>query len=167
MFDPPLPVGYYGNVVAFLAAISTARDLSDKPLGYALELVMKAKYDVTKGYIRSVADLMAIKGWLHLTDVRAYAVSDLTRTGFNAVDFGWGKGVYGGAARGGVGILPGLTSFYVLYTNSKGESGIVVPICLPRGVMDRFVKEVNSVLARGKKDDQALLENKSLAPSKL
>ncbi|RQW17777.1 hypothetical protein EHS17_15735, partial [Rhodobacteraceae bacterium CH30] len=54
-FNPPLlPVGYYGNSFALPVAISTARDLSTKPLSHALELVMKAKSDVTEEYFRSL-----------------------------------------------------------------------------------------------------------------
>ena len=57
-FSPPLlPVGYYGVSFALPVAISTARDLSTKPLSHALELVMKAKSDVTEEYMRSIADL--------------------------------------------------------------------------------------------------------------
>ncbi|KAI3677084.1 hypothetical protein L1987_86704 [Smallanthus sonchifolius] len=160
MFNPPLPVGYYGNVLGFLAAICTARDLCNKQLGYALELVMKAKSDVTKlGYITSVSNLMALKARLYFTSIRAYTVSDLTRAGFNAVDFGWGKAVYGGSGKCRVGV-------YVGYTNNEGESGIVVPVCLSSGVMDRFVKELNRMLAQGK-NNEALLEHKLPTLSKI
>ncbi|KAJ0735816.1 putative benzyl alcohol O-benzoyltransferase [Helianthus annuus] len=159
MFNPPLPVGYYGNVLAFPAAISTAQDLCNKPLGYALELVKKAKSDATKERIKSVSDLMAFKGQLHFTAIRRYNVADLTHVGFNTVDFGWGKPVYGGAARTRVGV-----SFYVPYTNNKGESGTVIPVCFPSEVMmDRFVEELNNMLAQAKND----MEHKLPAPSKL
>ncbi|KAJ0735823.1 putative benzyl alcohol O-benzoyltransferase [Helianthus annuus] len=149
MFNPPLPVGYYGNVLAILAVISTARDLCNKPFGYPLELVMKVKSDVTKQHIRSVSDLMAIQKRVRYTAIRAYTVSDLTHAGVNAVDFGWGTAVYGGAAKGGVGL-----SYLLSHTNNNGESGILVPVCLPSGVMmDRFVKELNNMLAQGKSDE--------------
>ena len=57
-FDPPLPTGYYGNAFAFPVAVTTAGKLCENPLGYALELVKKAKNDVTEEYMRSLADLM-------------------------------------------------------------------------------------------------------------
>ncbi|KAM0008401.1 putative benzyl alcohol O-benzoyltransferase [Helianthus debilis subsp. tardiflorus] len=157
MFNPPLPVGYYGNVLANPFAISTARDLCNKPFAHALELVMKTKSDVTKEYIRSVSDLKAINGRYHYAGIRPYVVSDLTRLGIDEIDVGWGKAAFGGVCKGGAAI-PGLSSFYIPYTNNKGESGIVILICLPNGVMDRFVKEINNMLVQAK-DNEVLLEH--------
>ncbi|KAJ0519135.1 putative benzyl alcohol O-benzoyltransferase [Helianthus annuus] len=159
IFNPPVPVGYYGNVMAFAAAISTAGDLCNKPLGYALELMMKVKSDVTKGHIRSISDLMAFKGRLYFTDINAYTVSDLTSARFDEVDIGWGKAAYGGAAKG----RPGM-SYLVPYTNNKGEPGIAIPVCLPSGVMERFVKELNNMLGKSGHD---VLEHELPVLSKL
>ncbi|KAJ0080343.1 hypothetical protein Patl1_23669 [Pistacia atlantica] len=155
-FDPPLPSGYYGNGFAFPVALTTADKLCKNPLGYALELVRQAKSDVTEEYMRSVADLMVIKGRPHFAVVRSYLVSDLTRAGFGDVDFGWGKAAYGGAAKGGVGAIPGVASFYIPFRNKKGEDGIVVPLCLPAPAMVRFVKEIDNIL----KDQTVVSENK-------
>ncbi|GAB2276322.1 Benzyl alcohol O-benzoyltransferase [Dionaea muscipula] len=145
-FNPPLPDGYYGNAFALPMALSTADELCRKPLGYAIQLVRKAKAEVTEEYMRSLADLMVIKGRPHFTVVRTYIVSDNTRAGFSEVDFGWGKPVYAGPAMGGVGAIPGVSSFYIRCKNHKGENGIVVPFCLPSPAMDRFVKELQVLL---------------------
>ncbi|KAL8550098.1 hypothetical protein ACS0TY_008796 [Phlomoides rotata] len=145
-FNPPLPKGYYGNAFAFPIAIATAGDLSKNPLHYALELVRKTKSDVTEEYMKSLADLMVIRGRPHFTVVRSYLVSDLTHAGFGDVDFGWGKAAYGGAAKGGVGAIPGVASFYIPFKNNKGENGIVIPICLPENAMKVFVKELEKML---------------------
>ncbi|GFQ02934.1 benzyl alcohol o-benzoyltransferase, partial [Phtheirospermum japonicum] len=152
-FDPPLPEGYYGNAFAFPVAISAAGELSKNPLHYAVELIRKTKLEVTEEYMRSVADLMVIRGRPHFTVVRSYLVSDLTHAGFQEVDFGWGKAAYGGAAKGGVGAIPGVASFYIPSKNNKGDSGIVVPICLPMDAMDVFTKEVEMML---KRDDNSI-----------
>lgn len=145
-FNPPLPTGYYGNVFAFSVALTTAGKLCENPLGYALELVRKAKNNVDEDYMRSVADLMVLRGRPHFTVVRTYLVSDVTRAGFGEVDFGWGKAAYGGPAKGGVGAIPGVASFYIPFKNSKGQDGIVMPICLPAAAMERFAKEMDSLL---------------------
>ncbi|XP_042475861.1 benzyl alcohol O-benzoyltransferase-like [Macadamia integrifolia] len=137
---PPLPVGFYGNALAYPVAISSAANLCQNSLGYALELVKKVKNSVNDEYMRSVADLMVMKGRPPFTMVRTYLVSDLTRAGFRNVDFGWGKAVYGGAALGRV------ASFQIPFRNHKGEDGIVVPIYLPQPVMERFVKEIERMI---------------------
>ncbi|CAK7333787.1 unnamed protein product [Dovyalis caffra] len=144
-----LPAGYYGNSFVVPAAVAAAGELSRNPLGYALELVRKAKENVTEEYIRSVASLMVIRGRPHITVVRAFVVSDLRRAGFQEVDFGWGKAVYAGAARGGGGAIPGVISFYNAFTNEKGENGTLVLICLPETAMERFVNELDRTLKVG------------------
>lgn len=145
-FNPPLAEGYYGNAFAFPVALSTAAKICGNPLGYALEQVRKAKADVTEEYMKSVADLMVTNGRRHFTVVRTYLVSDVTRAGFRDVDYGWGKPVYGGPAKGGVGAIPGVASFFIPFQNQNGENGIVVPVCLPAPAMERFVEVMDSIL---------------------
>ncbi|CAH1417387.1 unnamed protein product [Lactuca virosa] len=147
MFNPPLLVGYYGNCLATACAISTARDLLHEPLGYAIELVRKAKALVSEEYVRSTIDLMAIRGRRFTsTFAWTFTISNLSRVGLNEVDFGWGKAAYGGPATGGLDFLPGVLSYYMSSTNKKGESGIMVLISLPSGPMEKFVKELNNML---------------------
>ena len=98
-FNPPIPLGYYGNCIAIACAISKARDLSNKTLDYALELVMKAKSIVSEEYVRSTVDLMAIKDGPYFNiGPTTYMTSSLTRAGFDKINFGWGKPTYGGPA---------------------------------------------------------------------
>ncbi|KAL0430620.1 UNVERIFIED_CONTAM: Benzyl alcohol O-benzoyltransferase [Sesamum radiatum] len=149
LFNPPLPAGYYGNVVATPLAISTAGNLCKQPLDFALELVMKAKSKVTEDYIKSVANLMVIRGRPHFAvNWRTYIVSDVTHVGSDNLDYGWGTQVFGGPAKGGVGVIPGLLSFHIPFKNNKGERGKLVPICLPANAMEVFVKEVEMMVKR-------------------
>ncbi|KVI00027.1 Chloramphenicol acetyltransferase-like domain-containing protein [Cynara cardunculus var. scolymus] len=123
--NPRLPVGYYGNAFILPSVVSTAGDLSIKPLSHVLELVTKAKALVSEGYVRSTIDLMAIKGRPLLTVPRSYILSNVARLGFSEIDFGWGKAAYGGPATGGIDAIPGLFNFYMHWTNQKGESGVL------------------------------------------
>lgn len=145
-FQPPVPDGYYGNSFAFPVAIAAAGELCKNPLGYALERVRRAKREVTHEYMQSLADLMAMRGRPHFAVVRTYVVSDVTHAGFEKIDFGWGKPVFGGPAKAGVGAIPGSSSFYIrCWNKARGENGIVVPCCLPAPAMERLEAEIEKM----------------------
>nr|QLI57449.1 BAHD acyltransferase [Celastrus angulatus] len=144
--NSPIPKGYYGNAFAFPVAVASAKELRDNPLGFALEKVREVKAGVDGEYMKSVADLMVVKGRPHFTVVRSYLVSDVTRAGFGEMDLGWGMPAYGGPAKGGVGAIPGVASFYIPLKNNKGEEGILVPLCLPAPAMERFEKQLGGML---------------------
>ncbi|KAF7805181.1 benzyl alcohol O-benzoyltransferase [Senna tora] len=156
-----IPEGYYGNAFVYPAAVTSAGKLCERPLGYALELVRKAKGMVSEEYVHSVIDLMVIKGRPCYTTARSWLVSDLTHFGFGDVDFGWGKAVYGGPANAGLGSNPGV-SFYVATINAKGEEGIVVPIRLPSKAMKRFAKELDDVVKICNNNQGSTVINSSL-----
>ncbi|KAF2308691.1 hypothetical protein GH714_013020 [Hevea brasiliensis] len=143
-----VPNGYYGNAFAFPAALSTAGELCKNPLEYAIESIRKAKNLMSEEYIRSVADLMVIKGRPHYTTVWNFLVADTTWAGLVEVDFGWGKPLFGGP----IGALP-YRSFFSRFKNSNGEYGIVVPILLPRPVMKRFQDELMKMISEESMDD--------------
>lgn len=132
-----VPNGYYGNAFAFPIALSKAGLLCQSPLGYALGLIKKAKAQMSAEYMRSVADFMVLKGRPKYRTKGNYLVGDTTHVGFNNVDFGWGEPIYGGPA----GAIP-FVSFYGRFRNSEGEDRIVVPILLPRPVMNKFHSEL-------------------------
>lgn len=131
-----LPLGYYGNAFACPAAVSKAGDLCKNPLGYAVELVKKAKADMNQEYIRSVADLMAIKGRPPYTMIENFLVFNTTNAGLEDVNFGWGCPEYAGPAMA----FPRI-SYYVKNKN-KGEDGVLVPMCLPFLAMERFQQQL-------------------------
>ena len=66
--------------------------------------------------------------------------------GFRDVDYGWGKAIFGGVANIFESPSTSATSFYTEAMNCKGDDGIMVPMCLPTLAMERFVKELNSIL---------------------
>lgn len=141
-FDPPFPAGFYGSCFAFPAAVTGAGDLCEKPLEYAVQLIQKARGEVSEEYIDSVADLMASEGRPLFTVVRSCLVLDTTEAGFRNLDFGWGNALYGGMAVAGAGAFPAV-NFHVPSQNAKGEEGILVLICLPSQVMKAFAKELD------------------------
>ncbi|GLT95448.1 hypothetical protein SLE2022_131290 [Rubroshorea leprosula] len=145
-FNPPIPMGFYGNGIAASTALTTARKLCQNPLAYALELVKQAKADITEEYMKSVADLMVIRGRPLVISDGAFLVSDVTRAGLIDLDFGWGRAAYAGVAAIGGKLMPWVMSFFVRFENKKGEDGIVVPICLPTLAMDKLVKQLDNML---------------------
>ncbi|KAE8734600.1 Benzyl alcohol O-benzoyltransferase [Hibiscus syriacus] len=143
-FNPRLPSGYYGNVTAYPATVTTAGTLCQSPLVDVIELVKRTKGKVTEEYMKSMADFLATNGRPALALNRSFLVSDVTKIDFGDIDFGWGKPVYGGQANvmDGKHLLP--------YKNKEGEDGIVIPLCLPAPIMERFVSELNSMLKNEK-----------------
>ncbi|KAL1566540.1 Benzyl alcohol O-benzoyltransferase [Salvia divinorum] len=113
------------------------------PEGYYVELVKKAIHEGTEEYVQSVADLMVLRGRPNLTGARTYLVSSAR---VFEVDVGWGKPAYGGVARGGVDSFPRAVSYFMRLKNSKGEDGIMVPICLPPKAMDVLIDELQKML---------------------
>lgn len=145
-FEPPIPEGFYGNAVCLACTKTTAGDLAKKPLSFAVKLIQEAKKSVNDEYMRSVIDLMELKGRPLFTVVGSYVISDCTKIGFQDVDFGWGRPAYGGPAEGGVGAVPGLSSFLIPYQTRQGVKGIVVPVCLPSAAMKIFQVEVKEAI---------------------
>ncbi|KDP39571.1 hypothetical protein JCGZ_02591 [Jatropha curcas] len=97
----------YGNGFILSTAVATAEEISKNPIGYGLELIRKAKREFDREYLKSVADLLVIKGRPHIAVEGTYLVSDLRYAGFKEVDFGWGSAIYGGPAKA----IPILASF--------------------------------------------------------
>ncbi|CAI9784696.1 unnamed protein product [Fraxinus pennsylvanica] len=138
--DLNIPTGYYGNAFVYPAAVSTARILCTSPLSYAVQLIQNAKAQMSEEYIKSVADFMVIKKRPKYATGWNFIVSDITRLGFEKVDFGWGHAVYGGVASATSNI-----SFCTNFKNTMGEDGVVVPICLPPLAVEKFKYELEKM----------------------
>ncbi|KAH1030506.1 hypothetical protein J1N35_042680 [Gossypium stocksii] len=132
----------YENVLVSPAAITTVKNLCHNPIRYAVELIKQAKTNVTEEYIKSTADLIAIRGNPHA--IGSYRISNLMHIGFENVDFGWGKAVFGGPAN-----AVGLVSFFIPTKNKEGQVRTLVPICLPASAMERFSNELDNILIEG------------------
>ncbi|CAH2062702.1 unnamed protein product [Thlaspi arvense] len=139
-----IPDGYYGNAIVYPAVTARAATLVTEPLGYAVRLVKAAKAQMSEEYVQSVADFMVTKGRPMYTTAGNFLLSDNSRLGFDGLDFGWGKPVYGGPAA-----AIGPISFCVRYKGGGGVDGRAVVLCLPRPAMERFKRELNEI-TRGK-----------------
>ncbi|XP_076901188.1 benzyl alcohol O-benzoyltransferase-like [Bidens hawaiensis] len=144
-FNPPIPVGYYGNCIVLPCVASRAGDLCNKPLGYALELVMKGKSMVTEEYVRSTMDLMVVKGQPCHKTRSTYIVTNVSRVGFNRVNFGWGEPLFAGFPSDDED-FPGVYCSILHSTNDKGESGVLAVFGLPTPTMERLIKELDIML---------------------
>ncbi|KAF3680815.1 Benzyl alcohol O-benzoyltransferase [Capsicum annuum] len=111
-----LPAGYYGNAFVTPTAVSKAGLLCSNSLTYAVELVRKVKDHMNEEYIKSLIDLMAIKGRPELTKSWNFIVSDNRSIGLDEVGFGWGRPIFGGVAK-----AISFISFGVPVKNDKGD----------------------------------------------
>ncbi|XP_057524995.1 alcohol acyltransferase 9-like [Amaranthus tricolor] len=87
---PGLPAGYYGNGFILGCAQTTVKDLTEKGLGYASELVQKAKERVDDKYVREVIELVS-ENRTSPDLVGVLILSQWSRLGLERVDFGLGK----------------------------------------------------------------------------
>ncbi|GAV89205.1 Transferase domain-containing protein [Cephalotus follicularis] len=139
-----VPLGYYGNTCVLSVVSSMVNHLCDNPLAYAVELVMEALAQISEEYVKSMIDYFAInKGRPLPYTIKDFYVSDNTHIGFDKVDFGWGKPVYGGHL--------GASTVRSCFNrcNKKGEEGVLVLVCLPSSAMERFGQEVKIVTRSG------------------
>nr|XP_027086689.1 methanol O-anthraniloyltransferase-like [Coffea arabica] len=141
---PKLPSGYYGNGFVSSAAVSKVNQLCNNSFVYALELVKKAKHQVTEDFIESAIDYSVLHGKPgYSTLLKDWIVSDASRTGIDEVDFGWGKPIYGGIMDGG----PTFNmAVYSRLRNTQGDDSLVVPVCLPVAAMENFQKEMEKMI---------------------
>ncbi|XP_074277062.1 benzyl alcohol O-benzoyltransferase-like [Silene latifolia] len=146
--NPPLPDGYYGNVIVTPVVLCTAGALTENPVGYAVELVKAAKNSFDEEYVKSTIDFFVTNGRPRCTrSAHTLILSDIRHIKHDAIDFGWGLPVHYGPMTGWAGApYPGHGSFFLRSKNSDGESGILVPMYLPALAMEMFVKEINGYL---------------------
>lgn len=142
-FNFELPSRYYGNAFITPAAISKAGLLCSNPLTYAVEMIKKLKDHMNEEYIKSVTDLIVIKGRPQLSKSWNFIISDNRSGGFDKFDFGWGEPIFGGVPK-----AVSLISFGVPVKNERGEKGILIAISLPPLAMKKFQEVVYNLTLR-------------------
>ncbi|TVU01508.1 hypothetical protein EJB05_53048, partial [Eragrostis curvula] len=130
----PRPGGLLRNTIVCPVAISTAGELRARPVGYAVELVRKAKeqWRTLWCYAEGRESRWGGTGSWSPTLVRSGSPISTT------------AGVSAGVRACGEGVrhdyLPRAGD------EPKGEDGVVVPMCLPGPAMDRFVEEMGKLV---------------------
>ncbi|XP_057865144.2 3'-N-debenzoyl-2'-deoxytaxol N-benzoyltransferase [Cryptomeria japonica] len=89
-FDPPLPNGYYGNVVVLACAQATVNDVMNQSLSYIVNIIKKTKMSLNNKYLRSTIDMDQFPSCI-FNNQADMILSDWRWLGFNEVDFGSGS----------------------------------------------------------------------------
>ncbi|KAL2492207.1 Omega-hydroxypalmitate O-feruloyl transferase [Abeliophyllum distichum] len=130
-FDPPIPIGYFGNAIVLTNSICSAGDLVKNPLSSTVKLVQEAVNMVTDSYMRSAID------YFEATRARPSLASTLlittwSRLSFHTTDFGWGEPILSGPVA-----LPEKEVILFL-SHGKERKSINVLLGLPAPAMKQF-----------------------------
>uniref|UniRef100_A0A0E0M4Y8 Uncharacterized protein n=1 Tax=Oryza punctata TaxID=4537 RepID=A0A0E0M4Y8_ORYPU len=139
--DPPLPQGFYGNGFVYLIVETDASELCKHSLGHAVELVQKAKLDATEEFTKSMVDFIKLYGGPPYVPGWTFVVSDITRIGEDALDFGWAERIGGGVPMLGD-VKSKQVSYQMRCINESGEDCVVASMFLPKSAMEIFAKEI-------------------------
>lgn len=118
---PPLPPGFFGNVIFITTPIALAGDLKSKPTSHAASKIHSALKRMDNDYLKSAIDylelqpdLSALVRGAHTYRCPNLGITSWTRLPIHDADFGWGRPVFmgpGGIAYEGLSyILPSATN---------------------------------------------------------
>ncbi|KAL3848836.1 hypothetical protein ACJIZ3_010718 [Penstemon smallii] len=139
--QPPLPQGYYGNVIFPNRHVALSGEIQSKPLKHVVSIIHDAIIQMNNDYMRSTIDYLELQ-----PDLLALAIGDDTyrcpNLGINSwvrlpiydADFGWGKPVYMGPGaipcEGKITMLPSPIS----------DGSLLLSLSLPNEHMKLFEK---------------------------
>ncbi|KAK0595170.1 hypothetical protein LWI29_004229 [Acer saccharum] len=118
--DPPLPDGYFGNVLFSSTSVALSSDLKSEPLSNTAVRIQKALKQMDNEYLRSALDYLQMQTDLTPLIRRPNAfrspnlnINSWVRLPVHDADFGWGRPVFMGPAsvlyEGTVYVLPSPT----------------------------------------------------------
>nr|GMD78096.1 methanol O-anthraniloyltransferase-like [Ipomoea batatas] len=140
LLDLKLPLGYYGNAIVTVSAITTAKLLCSNPISYAAKLIREAKNTVNDDYIKSIIDFIVTRDRPRWTIPRNFFITDNSRFGYDEVDFGWGKPVFGGI----YGVVYGVGCL-VPHKRREDREGKLLTLALPPIIMGKFENELRKM----------------------
>ncbi|CAL8133542.1 unnamed protein product [Prunus armeniaca] len=139
--EPPLPPGFFGNVVFAAAPIAAAGNLKSKPTWYAARCVHDAVMRMDNDYLRSALDYLKLEPDLsslvrgaHTFRCPRLGIASWARLRIHDADFGWGRPIFMGP--GGIG-YEGLA---VVLPSVSNDGSISVAISLQSEHMKSFAK---------------------------
>ncbi|KAL3717970.1 hypothetical protein ACJRO7_003153 [Eucalyptus globulus] len=126
---PSLPSGYYGNAFVLACSQASAKDVTEKGVGFAAMLLKRAKDRVDDEYVRTVVETVS-ESTACPDSVGVLIVSQWSRLGLDRVDFGMGRPV---------GVGPVCCDRYCLLLPVHDRSDAVkVVVALPASAADRY-----------------------------
>lgn len=101
--QPPLPQGYFGNVIFTATPIAMAGDLMSKPIWYAASRIHDALLRMDNEYLRSALDFLELQPDLralvrgaHTFRCPNLGITSWVRLPIHDADFGWGRPIFMG-----------------------------------------------------------------------
>ncbi|XP_068648286.1 shikimate O-hydroxycinnamoyltransferase-like [Aristolochia californica] len=138
---PPLPPGYFGNVIFTATPIAVAGDLMSQPLTYAARKIHEALVRMDDDYLRSALDylelqpdLSALVRGAHTFRCPNIGITSWVRLPIHDANFGWGRPIFMGP--GGI-AYEGLSFVLPSPTN---DGSLTIAISLQEDHMERFKK---------------------------
>ena len=140
---PPLPQGYFGNVIFTATPMAIAGDLMSKPTWFAASRIHNALSRMDNEYLRSALDylelqpdLKALVRGAHTFRCPNLTITSWVRLPIHDADFGWGRPIFMGPAGG----IP-LEGLSYIFPSSNNDGSLSVAIALQPEHMTVF-KEV-------------------------
>lgn len=145
-FKPPLPRGYFGNVMFRATTIAIAGDLRSKPTWFAASKVHDAVVRMDNDYLRSTLDFFEVQPDLsvllrgpHTLVCPNLGSNSWVKLRIHDADFGWGRPIFTGPA--------GLEydGFSYILPDATNDESLSVIISLPYDHMQFFKKFVYDI----------------------
>ncbi|KAJ0750961.1 putative quinate O-hydroxycinnamoyltransferase [Helianthus annuus] len=120
--QPPLPLGFFGNVIFTAAAKATAGEIQSKPFWHASSKIHNALAMLTNDYLKSALNYLEQHLDLKGEDYNHTNLQVISWAGLPVQDFGWGRPIYVGPAR----IPPGCRCYVLSSKIDDGALSILI-----------------------------------------
>jgi shikimate O-hydroxycinnamoyltransferase len=143
---PPLPKGYFGNVIFTATPMSTANELVDKPLTYAAGKIHDAVARMDDEYLRSALDYLElqpdlsklVRGASHFGSPNL-GITSWARMPVYDCDFGWGRPIFMGPA------IIAFEGLAFILSSPNGDGSLTLSLGLRSDHMKTFAKMVTAI----------------------